>query len=129
MRMSHCPMCGGGNVNNLKVHNKWYSRCYNKECCFQTPIGMPTRKLSRYNWNLLHESITGEELPDDACGRQERAFMKKEIAAGAPTLVKCFTHEDLEKWEETHNYNDFNWLVEKGKKRRRGKKIVFSQGA
>lgn len=126
MRMATCPICGEGGANNFKdKKNLWYSKCY--RCGFASKVGMPTRKLSRYNWNLLHEHITEERLPDDACGRQDRAFMKKEISAGAKTLIRCFTPEDLEEWEKSHNYNDFNWLVEKGKKRRRGKKIVFNK--
>lgn len=130
MRMAHCPRCGGGNVNSFKDKgNLWHATCYNKECRFTTEVGMPTRKLSRYNWNLLYENMTGERLPDEACGRQSPAFMKKEVSAGASSLVKCFTKEDLAEWEKAHSYDSFDWLVEKGKKRRRGKKVKFWKGA
>lgn len=116
MRMANCPVCGGHNVNGFKKHNKWYSKCYNKECGFTTPVGMPTRKLSRYNWNLLYESMTGEELPDEACGRQDRAYMKKEKRCGLPELTYCFTQEDYEKWSEKYDISQVNWVKLKGKK-------------
>lgn len=116
MRMAACPMCGQHNVNGFKKHNKWYSKCYNKECLFQTPVGMPTRKMSRYNWNRLYEHITDEILPDEPCGRQDRAFMKKEIRCGVPELVDCFTQEDFDKWSEKYDYKAIDWVKPKGKK-------------
>lgn len=123
MRMAHCPKCGGGNVNSFKDEgNLWHATCYNKECRFTTKVGMPTRKLSRYNWNLLYESMTGETLPDEACGRQSSAFMKKEASAGASELVRCFASDDLARWEKVHSYGSFDWLTKKGKNRRKGEK-------
>ena len=41
-----------------------------------------SRKLSRYRWNINYEKKTGEKLPDEMCGRQKGAYMKKEIRAG-----------------------------------------------
>lgn len=116
MRMAPCPICGGRNVNGFKKHEKWYSTCYNKECRFTTKVGMPTRKLSRYNWNLLYEKMTGETVPDEACGRQPRAYMKKEVRAGLPELVQCFTQEDYEEWSEKYDISQVNWVKPKGKK-------------
>lgn len=116
MRMSPCPVCHQRNVNGFKKKQKWYSTCYNKECRFTTEVGMPTRKMSRYNWNRLYEHMTGETLPDEVCGRQDRAFMKKEIAAGVLELVDCFTQEDFEKWEKKYSYDSIDWVKEKGKK-------------
>lgn len=116
MRMAPCCKCGQHNVNGFKKHNKWYSTCYNKECRFTTEVGMPTRKLSRYNWNLLYEKETGEVLPDEACGRQERAFMKKEIRAGLHKLIYCFTQEDFDKWSEQYDISQVDWVKAKGKK-------------
>lgn len=126
MRMAPCPACGGHNVNGFKKHNKWYSTCYNKECRFTTKVGMPTRKLSRYNWNLLYEKMTGEALPDEACGRQDRAYMKKEKRCGLPELVQCFTQEDFNKWSEKYNISNVDWVKEGGKHCKQGKRVVFT---
>lgn len=127
MRMAHCPMCGGGNVNNLKGKNfKWYSKCYNKECGFVTKVGMPTRKLARYHWNLLAEDITGDTYPDDACGRQEGAYMRKEIACGLPELVRCLTVEEYDEWAKTHDISKVDWVKQGGKHCKRGKRVKFS---
>lgn len=118
MRMAPCPMCGGKNTNGFKKNNKWYSTCYNKECRYTTEVGMPTRKMSRYNWNLNYEHITGEKLPDEMCGRQRGSFMKKEIRCGVPQLVHCFSKEDFDNWSKQYKYSDIDWLVPKGKKAR-----------
>lgn len=126
MRMAPCPKCGEHNVNGFKKHNRWYSKCYNKNCLFETEIGMPTRKLSRYNWNLLFEQITGEKLPDDCCGRQDTAFMKKEKRLGLPELIHCFTQEDYEKWSEKYDISKVDWVKEGGKHCKRGKRVVFT---
>lgn len=126
MRMASCPKCGLHNVNGVKNKDKWYSKCFNKECNFITEVGMPTRKISRYNWNRLYEHETGEELPDDACGRQERAFMKKELKAGLDKLVDCFTQEDFAEWEKHYNYADVDWVKKKGKHRKsRNQRVKF----
>ena len=118
MRMAPCPVCNGKQVNNFKRKNRWYSTCYNKECRYTTDVGMPTRKMSRFNWNLNYERLTGETLPDEMTGRQKGAYMKKEIRCGVPELVQCFTQEDFEKWEEKYDYKDINWVAPKGKKQR-----------
>ena len=116
MRMAPCPVCNGKNVNNFKKNNKWYSTCYSKECRYTTEVGMPTRKMSRFNWNLNYERLTGETLPDEMTGRQKGAYMKKEIRCGVPELVQCFTQEDFENWEEKYDYKDSNWVKIGGKK-------------
>lgn len=81
MRMANCPECGGHNVNGFKKGNHWGSKCYN---CGYTVIDKAwvTRKLARYAWNLNYERVTGETLPDEMCGRQDRAYTKKEIREG-----------------------------------------------
>lgn len=116
MRMAKCPVCGRHNVNGFKKNSKWYSTCYNKECRYTTEVGMPTRKMSRFNWNLNYEHLTGEVLPDEMTGRQKGAYMKKEIQCGVPELVNCFTQEDFEKWSEKYDYKKIDWVKEKGKK-------------
>lgn len=116
MRMAKCPMCGKTAPNNFKKGNKWYSKCYNKECGYTTEVGMPTRKMSRFNWNLNYERLTGETLPDEMTGRQNGAYMKKEIRCGVPELVQCFSQEDFEKWKEKYDYKDINWVKVSGKK-------------
>lgn len=116
MRMAKCPMCGQHNVNGFKKHNKWYSTCYNKECRYTTEVGMPTRKMSRFNWNLNYERLTGEILPDEMAGRQKGAYMKKEIRCGVPELVQCFSQKDFESWEQTYDYSKINWVKDKGKR-------------
>ena len=116
MRMAKCPMCGKPAPNGFKKGNKWYSKCYNKECGYTTEVGMPTRKMSRFNWNLNYERLTGETLPDEMTGRQKGAYMKKEIRCGVPELVQCFSQEDFEKWEEKYDYKDINWVKVGGKK-------------
>lgn len=118
MRMAPCPVCGKTAPNGFKKGNKWYSKCYNKECGYTTEVGMPTRKMSRFNWNLNYERLTNETLPDEMTGRQKGAYMKKEIRCGVPELVQCFTQEDFEEWEEKYDYKDINWTVPKGKKQR-----------
>ena len=126
MRMANCPVCGGHNVNGFKKHNRWYSKCYDKECGFTTLVGMPTRKLSRYNWNLLFEDISGEKLPDEACGRQDRAFTKKEKRCGLDKLIHCFSKEDYDKWSEKYDISQVDWIKEGGKHCKRGKRVVFT---
>lgn len=118
MRMAKCPMCGQHNVNGFKKHNKWYSTCYNKECRYTTEIGMPTRKMSRFNWNLNYERLTDETLPDEMTGRQNGAYMKKEIRCGVPELVQCFSQKDFENWEQIYDYSKINWVVPKSKRQR-----------
>lgn len=118
MRMAPCPVCGKTAPNGFKKGNKWYSKCYNKECGYTTEVGMPTRKMSRFNWNLNYERLTNETLPDEMTGRQKGAYMKKEIRCGVPELVQCFTQEDFEEWEEKYDYKDINWVAPKGKKQR-----------
>lgn len=126
MRMSCCPKCGQHNVNGVKIKQKWYSKCFNKDCGFITEVGMPTRKLSRFNWNLFYEHETGEQLPDEICGRQDRAFMKKEINAGLDKLVHCFTQEDFEEWEKHYDYSKVDWVKVKGKHRKsRNQRVKF----
>ena len=109
MRMAPCPVCGQHNVNGFKKKNLWYSTCYNKDCRFTTEVGMPSRKMSRFNWNLLYERTTNQFLPDDMCGRQKGAYMKKEVKAGVPELVKCFTQEDFDDWSKTHDLGSIDW--------------------
>lgn len=120
MRMAACPKCKEHNVNGFKKHDKWYSKCYN--CGFTTEVGQYSRKNSRYNWNLLYEKMTGETLPDECCGRQPRAYMKKEIQAGIPQLISCFTQEDYEAWQEQHPKEDVAWLLQGKKKKQKNPK-------
>lgn len=87
---------------------------------------MPTRKMSRFNWNLNYEHLTGETLPDEMTGRQKGAYMKKEIRCGVPELVQCFSQEDFKKWGEKYDYSKINWVKEKGKHCKRGKRVVFT---
>lgn len=129
MRMAPCPMCGQHNVNNCKKHNKWYSVCFNKECKFITEVGMPSRKLTRFNWNLLYEKTSGEQLPDEMTGRQKTAFMKKEIKCGLPELTYCFTKEDFSKWCEEYDLSKVDWVKAKGKKYKRGTRVKFRNAA
>lgn len=83
MRMAKCPACGGHNVNGFKDKHLdcWGSKCYD---CGYTVVDEQdnSRKLSRYRWNINYEKKTGEKLPDEMCGRQKGAYMKKEIRAG-----------------------------------------------
>lgn len=88
MRLAHCPMCHGHNVNNYKKREKWFTKCY--DCGYTSTNPLPSRKLSRYSWNLNYERLTGEKLPDEACGRQKGAFMKKEKRAGLDQEVQFF---------------------------------------
>lgn len=126
MRMAPCPVCGKTAPNGFKKGNKWYSKCYNKECGYTTEVGMPTRKMSRFNWNLNYERLTGETLPDEMTGRQKGAYMKKEICCGVPELVQCFTQEDFENWEEKYDISRIDWVKEVGKHCKRGKRVVFA---
>ncbi len=124
MRMASCPICGEGGANNFKGKTHlWYSKCY--RCGFTSNVGMPTRKMARYNWNRLCEHMTGEELPDEATGRMPRSFMKKEVQCGVPSLVDCLTQEDFKKWEEKYDISKIDWVNVKGKKRKRGQKVKF----
>lgn len=116
MRMAPCPVCGKTAPNGFKKGNKWYSKCYNKECGYTTEVGMPTRKMSRFNWNLNYECLTGETLPDEMTGRQNGAYMKKEIRCGVPELVQCFSQKDFESWEQIYDYSKIDWVKDKGKK-------------
>lgn len=118
MRMAKCPICGQHNVNGFKNNNKWYSTCYNKECRYTTEVGMPTREMSRFNWNLNYERLTGEILHDEMTGRQKSAYTKKEIRCGVPELVQCFSQKDFENWEQIYDYSKINWVVPKSKKQR-----------
>ncbi len=125
MRMAPCPNCGAGSCNNFKEKNhRWYSKCF--QCGFTSNVGMPTRKLARYNWNLLAENMTGNTYPDDACGRQERAFMKKEKACGLPELVQCLTIDDYNEWTKTHDISKVDWVKQGGKHCKRGKRVQFT---
>ena len=126
MRMAKCPICGKTAPNGFKKGNKWYSKCYNKECGYTTEVGMPTRKMSRFNWNLNYERLTGETLPDEMTGRQKGAYMKKEIRCGVPELVQCFTQEYFENWEKKYDISKVDWVKECGKHCKRGKRVVFT---
>lgn len=82
MRMAPCPVCGEHNVNGKKRKDgTWESLCFN---CGYEVFNEKTisRKLARYLWNLNYEKMTGNKLPDEMCGRQKGAYMKKEKRAG-----------------------------------------------
>lgn len=83
MRMAPCPACGGHNVNGFKdkKHDCWASKCYD---CGYTVSNEQfySRKIARYYWNRNYEKLTETTLPDEMCGRQDGAFMKKELRQG-----------------------------------------------
>ena len=70
--------------------------------------------------------MTGGVLPDEACGRQDRAYMKKEKKCGLPELVQCFTQKDFDKWSEKYNISQVDCIKEGGKHSKRSKRVVFS---
>lgn len=87
MRMAPCPVCGEHNVNNFKDKKKecWGSKCFSCGYVFEDDR-FYSRKMARIYWNRNYEKMTGETLPDETCGRQKGAFMKKEIRAGLDKL-------------------------------------------
>ena len=89
MRMAKCPACSGHNVNGFKDKHLdcWGSKCYD---CGYTVIDerFHSRKIARFYWNRNYEKLTGEVLPDEMCGRQKGAFMKKELRIGLDKLEK-----------------------------------------
>lgn len=98
MRMASCPNCGEHNVNGYKKRGGWLSKCYN--CGYTSEVPLPSRKISRYCWNLNYERLTGETLPDEACGRQKGAFTKRERREGEDKMIYWFTQEDKERLSE-----------------------------
>lgn len=98
MRMAACPNCGEHNVNGYKKRGGWLSKCYN--CGYTSEVPLPSRKISRYCWNLNYERLTGETLPDEACGRQKGAFTKRERREGEDKMIYWFTQEDKERLSE-----------------------------
>lgn len=120
MRMAHCPICGGGNVNNFKKGLYWGSKCYNKECGY-TVIDKDyySRKIARYAWNQNYEKLTGETLPDEMCGRQDRAFTKKERAVGYCAENLKGDSDQLRANEKKRKRERALYLAEKSKKKKR----------
>lgn len=81
LRMAKCPMCGGHNVNNYKSKDKthWGSKCYDKECGYKVEDESFTdRKYARYCWNINYERATGEQLPDNMCGRDKGQINRRD---------------------------------------------------
>ena len=95
MRMAACPKCNKHNVNGYKKRGGWLSKCYN--CGYTSEVPLESRKLSRYCWNINYENLTGETLPDEACGRQKGAFMKREKKIDLDKTIHCFTLEQAQK--------------------------------
>lgn len=94
-RMMPCPRCGeGGRVNGFKRRGDWYSKCY--ACDYVLDIPAPSRKLSRYMWNINWERETGGHADDECCGRTSNSYMQKEIRAGLKEYVETLGQSDTE---------------------------------
>lgn len=97
MRMASCPKCGEHNVNGYKKRGGWLSKCY--ACGYTSEVPLPSRKLSRYCWNINYERLTNEKLSDEVCGRMNDSFTEKEKENGLNKMIHWFTKVDKEKHE------------------------------